>query len=68
MIFQLLSDSGKGCDHVNRWLFLGKSARSDRFLEPGVRNKLFLDKNGNSFDLASLNIQVRLYLYQTMQM
>ncbi|XP_046580897.1 chorion peroxidase-like [Haliotis rubra] len=29
----------------------------DRFMTPDVTNKLFLDKEGNSLDLASLNIQ-----------
>ena len=49
---------GQGCDDVNRWLFKDKGAKSDNFLEPGIRNRLFLDKNGQSFDLAALNIQV----------
>ncbi|XP_071091009.1 myeloperoxidase-like [Haliotis cracherodii] len=43
------------------WLLGGMTrdhARTfDRFLTPDVTNNLFLDRNGNSFDLASLNIQ-----------
>ena len=32
-------------------------SKQDRVLQDGVRNNLFLDDMGNSFDLAALNIQ-----------
>lgn len=49
----------KGCslDGIGRWLISDNQMQDDRFIENGVRNLLFLDKTGNSFDLAALNIQ-----------
>lgn len=55
---QVLSDSGEGADNLNRWMATDRSANSDRFLEPAVRDMLFLDTKGKSFDLAAVNIQV----------
>lgn len=53
----IFSDNGKGCERVAYWELNSRQAQPDRFLQNGVRNNLFLDKKGDSFDLASLNIQ-----------
>ncbi|KAK3611208.1 hypothetical protein CHS0354_009465 [Potamilus streckersoni] len=44
-----------GSNRLVKWLTEGRCPRTDRLLEDGARNKLFL-KNGVSFDLAALNI------------
>ncbi|XP_021361140.1 peroxidase-like protein [Mizuhopecten yessoensis] len=53
----IFDDNGKGCGRMAYWQLNNKQAHQDRFLQDGVRNYLFLDKQGNSFDLAALNIQ-----------
>ena len=53
----ILSHYGKGYDAVGRWQVNDVQANDDRFLDDGVRNKLFMDKQGMSFDLSALNIQ-----------
>ncbi|KAK3603013.1 hypothetical protein CHS0354_037760 [Potamilus streckersoni] len=53
----LMDDYGRGADNICRWLFRDGAAKSDRFLEPGLRDNLFLDEDGDSFDLAAVNIQ-----------
>ncbi|KAK3603011.1 hypothetical protein CHS0354_037758 [Potamilus streckersoni] len=53
----LMDDYGRGADNLCRWLFRDGAAKSDRFLEPGLRDNLFLDDDGDSFDLAAVNIQ-----------
>lgn len=49
--------NGRGYDGVGRWLVNDFMSPNDKCLEDGVRNKLFLDKQYKSFDLAALNIQ-----------
>ncbi|KAK3577810.1 hypothetical protein CHS0354_028862, partial [Potamilus streckersoni] len=44
-----------GANRLVKWLTETNCPRTDRFMEDGARNKLFL-KNGVSFDLAALNI------------
>ncbi|KAK3577815.1 hypothetical protein CHS0354_028867 [Potamilus streckersoni] len=44
-----------GASRMLKWMTETKCPRTDRFVEDGARNKLFL-KNGVSFDLAALNI------------
>ncbi|KAK3611207.1 hypothetical protein CHS0354_009464 [Potamilus streckersoni] len=44
-----------GAPRMLKWLTETNCPRTDRLLEDGARNKLFL-KNGVSFDLAALNI------------
>ncbi|KAL4231588.1 heme binding [Mactra antiquata] len=53
----LFTDNNLGTDNINRWLCQEKGGKADRFLDAGVRDKLFFDEDGKSFDLASLNIQ-----------
>ncbi|XP_060072565.1 peroxidase-like protein [Ylistrum balloti] len=53
----IFDDHGLGFGRVAYWQLNNKQANQDRFLQDGVRNNLFLDKRGNSFDLAALNIQ-----------
>ncbi|KAL3854991.1 hypothetical protein ACJMK2_014223 [Sinanodonta woodiana] len=44
-----------GASRMLKWMTESKCPRTDRLMEDGARNKLFL-KNGVSFDLAALNI------------
>ncbi|KAL3854992.1 hypothetical protein ACJMK2_014224 [Sinanodonta woodiana] len=44
-----------GASRMLKWMTETKCPRTDRVMEDGARNKLFL-KNGVSFDLAALNI------------
>ncbi|KAK3577817.1 hypothetical protein CHS0354_028872 [Potamilus streckersoni] len=44
-----------GAHRMLKWLTETKCPKTDRFVEDGARNKLFLS-NGVSFDLAALNI------------
>ncbi|XP_052770372.1 peroxidase-like [Mya arenaria] len=53
----VLENGGRGSDDVNRWLTTHRGGKQDRFLEPAIRDFLFLDDTGQSFDLAALNIQ-----------
>ena len=54
MIFQ---DRAMGCAYVGLGLSLHPSSKADGQVVDSVRNNLFLDHNGRSFDLISLNIQ-----------
>lgn len=54
MIFQ---DQAMGCAYVGLGLSLHSSSKADGQVVDSVRNNLFLDHNGRSFDLISLNIQ-----------
>ncbi|WAR22365.1 PLSP-like protein [Mya arenaria] len=53
----VLENGGRGSDDVNRWLTTNRGGKQDRFLDPAIRDFLFLDDTGQSFDLAALNIQ-----------
>ncbi|XP_069139812.1 peroxidase-like protein [Argopecten irradians] len=53
----IFDDHGLGCGRVAHWTLNSKQANQDRLIQDGLRNYLFLDKEGNSFDLAALNIQ-----------
>ncbi|OWF44554.1 chorion peroxidase-like [Mizuhopecten yessoensis] len=53
----LFADNGRGVDKVNIWQLHSKQAKSDRFLQNGVRNELLLDEMGVALDLAATNIQ-----------
>ncbi|KAK3094346.1 hypothetical protein FSP39_000628 [Pinctada imbricata] len=53
----MLQNNGLGYDGVGNWVVNDVQAKDDRFLDDGVRNKLFLDDKGRSFDLSALNIQ-----------
>ncbi|XP_045167373.2 eosinophil peroxidase-like [Mercenaria mercenaria] len=50
-------DHGSGLDGIARWLAADFSPLADGLFEDGTRNKLFMDKQGNSLDLPALNIQ-----------
>lgn len=54
MIFQ---DMAMGCTFVGMGLALHPASKADGEIVGSVRNNLFLDMNGQSFDLISLNIQ-----------
>ena len=47
----------QGCTFVALGLSLHPSSKADGKIVDSVRNNLFLDMNGRSFDLISLNIQ-----------
>lgn len=53
----VFSDSAMGCTYVGLGLSLHPSSKADEKIVDSVRNNLFLDMNGRSFDLISLNIQ-----------
>ncbi|XP_052771017.1 peroxidase-like [Mya arenaria] len=53
----IFSDQAMGCSFVGMGLSLHPSSRADEQVVDSVRNNLFLDMNGRSFDLISLNIQ-----------
>ncbi|CAC5370994.1 PXDN [Mytilus coruscus] len=46
-----------GPDTIARWMTTQFKSRSDRFLTPAIRNRLFQTIPGNGFDFGSLNIQ-----------
>ncbi|XP_063426083.1 peroxidase-like protein [Mytilus trossulus] len=46
-----------GPDAIARWMTTQFKSRSDRFMTPTIRNRLFQTMPGNGFDLGSLNIQ-----------
>lgn len=48
---------GRGYDGLGRWMVSDFMNPADKCLADGVRNKLFLDKEFRSLDLAALNIQ-----------
>ncbi|XP_069110183.1 peroxidase-like protein [Argopecten irradians] len=48
---------GKNQEDLTRWMSAGPAARMDRVFEKAVRDLLFVDSKGDSFDLPSLNIQ-----------
>ncbi|KAK3589591.1 hypothetical protein CHS0354_043052 [Potamilus streckersoni] len=50
-------DNGLGLEDIARWVASDNGLEADRFMEDGYRNLLFLDRQGNSFDLAAVNIQ-----------
>lgn len=53
----IFSDQAQGCTFVGMGLALHPSSKADGKIVDSVRNNLFLDMNGRSFDLISLNIQ-----------
>ncbi|OWF40024.1 lactoperoxidase-like [Mizuhopecten yessoensis] len=53
----VIQNAGQDVPKLARWVIANNSMKADRIFEPGVRNLLFLDSNGSSFDLGSLNIQ-----------
>lgn len=53
----VFSDRAMGCTYVGLGLSLHPSSKADEKIVDSVRNNLFLDMNGRSFDLISLNIQ-----------
>lgn len=53
----LMSHGGKGNDWIGEWMLDDSHAKSDRVVNDGVRNYLFMDHHGMSFDLVSFNIQ-----------
>ncbi|XP_069111540.1 peroxidasin homolog pxn-2-like isoform X2 [Argopecten irradians] len=53
----VISNAGQDIPKLARWVSFNNSMKWDRIFEPGVRNMLFMDDNGRSFDLGSLNIQ-----------
>ncbi|CAC5366251.1 PXDN [Mytilus coruscus] len=50
-------DERFGPDAISRWMTTQFKSRSDRFLTPSVRNRLFQTMPKNGFDLSALNIQ-----------
>lgn len=46
-----------GAENLMRWMTNSYHDRNDRFLRDSVRNFLFLKDDGESFDLAAINIQ-----------
>ncbi|OWF39452.1 peroxidase-like [Mizuhopecten yessoensis] len=55
--FLTQEDKGKNVAGLLRWLSTEPTTCNDRVFEPQVRDLLFLDKKGNSFDLPAINIQ-----------
>jgi hypothetical protein len=51
------NQNGRGYDGLGRWLVSDLMEADDKCLADGVRNKLFLDKEFRSLDLAAINIQ-----------
>ncbi|KAJ8313499.1 hypothetical protein KUTeg_008060 [Tegillarca granosa] len=48
---------GRHIPDLGRWIVYDKSIKADRCMVSAVRDKLFIDKEKRSFDLAALNIQ-----------
>ncbi|XP_061179472.1 peroxidase-like protein 3 [Saccostrea echinata] len=53
----LVSNLGKNIPDLIRYLVMSPASQIDTEVEDSVRNKLFIDDAGLSFDLMSLNIQ-----------
>lgn len=53
----VLERMGQALNDFARWLISFPVMKDDRFVQDGVRDFLFLDDRGHSFDLVSLNIQ-----------
>ena len=53
----VLQGQGQALNYFARWLTSFPVMKDDRHVEDGVRNFLFMDDLGKSFDLVSLNIQ-----------
>lgn len=53
----VLQHLGKALADFGRWLVSFPVMEDDRFVEDGVRDFLFLDDKGESFDLIALNLQ-----------
>lgn len=53
----ILQNMGQALNDFARWLTTFPQMKDDRFVERGVRDFLFMDESGRSFDLVSLNIQ-----------
>ncbi|KAJ8304775.1 hypothetical protein KUTeg_018358 [Tegillarca granosa] len=51
------NDNGQHIPDLGRWVANNASIKADRCFVSSVRDKLFIDKNNNSLDLAALNIQ-----------
>jgi len=53
----VLQNMGRAISDFARWLTSFPVMKDDRFVQDGVRDNLFLDRSGRSFDLVALNIQ-----------
>ncbi|KAK3095733.1 hypothetical protein FSP39_018238 [Pinctada imbricata] len=53
----VLENYGRAMDDFARWLVSFPAMKDDRFVVDGVRDHLFRDERGESFDLIALNIQ-----------
>ncbi|XP_033762435.1 lactoperoxidase-like [Pecten maximus] len=53
----VVGDSGNDVPLLARWVCANESMRRDRIFERGIRDLLFLDSEGHSFDLGALNLQ-----------
>ncbi|XP_033761598.1 myeloperoxidase-like [Pecten maximus] len=53
----VIGNAGQDIPKLARWMCTNSSMKVDRRFEAGVKDMLFLDSNGMSFDLAALNIQ-----------
>lgn len=53
----LMSHGGKAHDWIGQWMLDDTHGKNDRMVNDGVRNYLFMDRHGMSFDLAAFNIQ-----------
>ncbi|KAK3092471.1 hypothetical protein FSP39_003219 [Pinctada imbricata] len=50
-------DCKHSCPRIARWMTTDTCTMADSTFETGVRDKLFMDKHGKSFDLPAINIQ-----------
>ncbi|XP_061187680.1 thyroid peroxidase-like [Saccostrea echinata] len=53
----LVTQNGKRVDDLTRFIVTSNGMKADGQFEPAVRDRLFEDANGNSFDLGALNLQ-----------
>ncbi|XP_021373766.1 chorion peroxidase-like [Mizuhopecten yessoensis] len=53
----VVGNSGNDVPMLARWVCANESMKRDRILERGIRDLLFLDSEGHSFDLGALNVQ-----------
>ncbi|KAK3578125.1 hypothetical protein CHS0354_010075 [Potamilus streckersoni] len=53
----IFTDQAQGCSYVGYGLAIHPASKADGLIVNSVRDNLFLDHNGKSFDLISLNIQ-----------
>ncbi|OWF45399.1 Peroxidase-like protein [Mizuhopecten yessoensis] len=55
--FLIQKANGTNQYFMTRWMTVGPAGRMDRIFEKAILDLLFVDSNGDSFDLPSLNIQ-----------